>query len=71
MKKKIMSLMAVAIVLLMLVFTSSCFAEKDVKETTKTGIIGAMDEEVILSSVGGLCCEMEGAAITRYVVAHQ
>ena len=46
MKKKIMSLTVVAIVLLMLVFTSSCFAEKDVKETTKTGIIGAMDEEV-------------------------
>ena len=34
------------IVLLMLVFPSACFAETDVKETAKTGIIGAMDEEV-------------------------
>ena len=46
MKKKIISLTAVAIVLLMLVFTFPCFAETDLKETTRTGIIGAMDEEV-------------------------
>ena len=71
MKKRKLSLTVTVLVLLMLVFTSACFAETGAKETAKTGIIGAMDEEVILSSVGGLCCEMEGAAITRYVVAHQ
>ena len=46
MKKSKLSLTVTVIVLLMLVFTSACFAETDVKETAKTGIIGAMDEEV-------------------------
>ena len=46
MKKRKLSLTVTVIVLLMLVFTSACFAETDVKETAKTGIIGAMDEEV-------------------------
>ena len=46
MKKSKICLTATVIVLLMLVFTSACFAETDLTETTKTGIIGAMDEEV-------------------------
>ena len=46
MKKRKLSLTVIVLVLLMLVFTSSCFAETAVKETAKTGIIGAMDEEV-------------------------
>ena len=46
MKKRKLSLTAAVAVLLMLVFTSTCFAETDGKETAETGIIGAMDEEV-------------------------
>ena len=46
MKKRKLSLTVTVLVLLMFVFTSACFAETDVKETAKTGIIGAMDEEV-------------------------
>ena len=46
MKKRKLSLTVTVLVLLMLMFTSTCFAETDVTETTKTGIIGAMDEEV-------------------------
>ena len=46
MKKRKLSLTVTVIVLLMLVFPSACFAETDGKETPKTGIIGAMDEEV-------------------------
>ena len=46
MNKRILSLTAAVAVLLVLVFTSVCFADTDVKKTAKTGIIGAMDEEV-------------------------
>ena len=46
MKKRKMGLTATVLVLLMLVSTSVCFAETDVKEAIKTGIIGAMDVEV-------------------------
>lgn len=46
MKKRKPILTIMVFVLLMLVFTTTCFAETDVKETAKTGIIGAMDEEV-------------------------
>ena len=46
MKKRKLSLTVTVLVLLMLVFPSACFAETDGKETIKTGIIGAMDEEV-------------------------
>ena len=46
MRKSKLSLAAAVAVLLMLVFPSACFAETDGKETAKTGIIGAMDEEV-------------------------
>ena len=46
MKKRKLSLAAVAVLLLMLVSASVCFAETGAKETVKTGIIGAMDEEV-------------------------
>ena len=38
--------MGTVLVLLMLVFPAVCFAETGVKEAAKTGIIGAMDEEV-------------------------
>ena len=46
MKKRKLSLTVIVLVLLMLAFTSTCFADTVVKETAKTGIIGAMDEEV-------------------------
>ena len=46
MKKKPIGLVAAAIMLLMLVFASACSAGTSVKETTRIGIIGAMDEEV-------------------------
>ena len=41
-----LGLTVTVLVLLMSVFTSTCFAETDMKDTCKTGIIGAMDEEV-------------------------
>ena len=46
MKKRKLSLTVTVLVLLMLVFSSTCFAEAAEKETIRTGIIGAMDEEV-------------------------
>ena len=46
MKKSRTFFTAAAAALLMLMFTSSSYAETGAKETIKTGIIGAMDEEV-------------------------
>ena len=46
MKMGKIGLTVTVLVLLMSVFTSTCFAETDMKDTCKTGIIGAMDEEV-------------------------
>ena len=46
MKMGKLGLTVTVLVLLMSVFTSTCFAETDTKDTCKTGIIGAMDEEV-------------------------
>ena len=45
-KRKRSLTVAVVVLLMMLMFTCTCFAEADMKETVKTGIIGAMDEEV-------------------------
>ena len=46
MKKNKFRLTAAVIAPLMLVLTSACFAETGEKQAVKTGIIGAMDEEV-------------------------
>ena len=59
MKKRKLSLTVTVLVLLMLVFTSTCFAETDLTETTKTGIIGAMDEEV--NKLKEALCDVEVA----------
>lgn len=74
-KKRKLSLTVIAVVLLMLMFTSACFAETGAKETAKTGIIRAIsdkaDDSEEMSYVEFERAAAENcAAITRYMISH-